>query len=49
MVGEGGHDGLPADFLIGADGTLLACKYGTHVDDQWSLDELLGQVHANRS
>lgn len=33
--------GLPADFLIATDGTVLACKYGAHADDQWSVDELL--------
>ncbi|MEW6324433.1 MAG: peroxiredoxin-like family protein [Nitrospirota bacterium] len=33
--------GLPADFLIGPDGRLLACKYGAHAYDQWSVDELL--------
>jgi peroxiredoxin len=33
--------GLPADFLIGPDGRVLAAKYGTYVDDQWSVDELL--------
>ncbi len=35
------HLGMPADFLIGPDGTVLACKYGTHADDQWSVDEIL--------
>ncbi|MEU1982163.1 peroxiredoxin-like family protein [Nocardia sp. NPDC019395] len=38
---EGGRLGLPADFLIHPDGTVLAAKYGAHVDDQWSVDELL--------
>lgn len=38
---KGGRYGLPADFLIANDGTVLACKYGTHVYDQWSVDELL--------
>ncbi|WBB48573.1 peroxiredoxin-like family protein [Verrucosispora sp. WMMA2044] len=33
--------GLPADFLIGTDGRVLAHKYGRHADDQWSVDELL--------
>lgn len=33
--------GLPADFLIGKDGRVLACKYGSHAYDQWSVDELL--------
>jgi len=35
------HLGLPADFLIAADGEVRARKYGTHADDQWSVDELL--------
>jgi len=35
------HLGLPADFLIGSDGRVLAAKYGSHADDQWSVDELL--------
>lgn len=33
--------GLPADFLVAADGRILACKYGVHAYDQWSVDELL--------
>jgi hypothetical protein len=33
--------GLPADFLVAADGHALACRYGVHADDQWSVDELL--------
>jgi peroxiredoxin len=33
--------GLPADFLIDADGRVRACHYGVHVDDQWSVDEVL--------
>jgi peroxiredoxin len=32
--------GLPADFLIAADGRVLACQYGTHAYDQWSVDDL---------
>ena len=35
------HLGKPADFLIGPDGTIRACKYGVHPDDQWSVDEML--------
>jgi len=33
--------GLPADFLIGPKGELMACKYGAHADDHWSVDEIL--------
>lgn len=36
-----GRLGLPADLLIGPDGRVLAAKYGEHVYDQWSVDELL--------
>jgi peroxiredoxin len=35
------HLGKPADFLIDADGAVRARKYGTHADDQWSVDEIL--------
>lgn len=38
---QGGRLGLPADFLIASDGNLIACKYGSHAYDQWSVDELL--------
>lgn len=38
---EGGRFGLPADFLIAQDGTVLSCHYGTHVFDQWSVDAVL--------
>lgn len=38
---QGGRFGLPADFLIASDGRVLACKYGEHVYDQWSVDEVL--------
>ena len=38
---EGGRFGLPADFLVAPDGRVLASHHGTHVYDQWSVDELL--------
>jgi peroxiredoxin len=38
---RGGRLGLPADFLIAPDGRMIACKYGSHLYDQWSVDELL--------
>ena len=38
---HGGRLGLPADFLIGRDGRVLAAKYGEHAYDQWSVDEIL--------
>jgi len=45
---HGGRIGLPADFLIAPDGTVLAAKYGAHAGDQWSVDELLGLVRDAR-
>jgi hypothetical protein len=41
LAPTGGALGLPADFLIGADGTLLAAHYGRHAYDQWTVDEVL--------
>lgn len=41
---HGGRLGLPADFLIGSDGRVLACNYGVHAYDQWSVDDLLSLV-----
>jgi peroxiredoxin len=38
---EGGVLGLPADFLIGADGKIVAVHYGRYAYDQWSVNELL--------
>ncbi|TDV39708.1 peroxiredoxin-like family protein [Actinophytocola oryzae] len=48
---EGGRFGLPADFLIAPDGRVLASHHGTHVYDQWSVDELLDllPVRENRT
>jgi peroxiredoxin len=40
---------LPADFLLDTDGRVLACKYGAHADDQWSVDELLAIAARHRS
>jgi len=31
----------PADFLIEPGGRVVAAKYGSHIADQWSVDELL--------
>jgi peroxiredoxin len=45
---DGGHLGLPADFLIDTNGTVIAEKRGTHANDQWSVDELLGHARAGR-
>lgn len=45
---HGGRLGLPADFLIAPDGRVVACKYGAHVDDHWSLDDVLAQAAAWR-
>lgn len=43
-TGEGGHLGLPADFLIEPTGRVLDAKYGKHADDQWSVDEILARA-----
>jgi peroxiredoxin len=37
----GGRYGLPADFLIGPGGRVLAVHYGSHAADHWSVDDVL--------
>lgn len=44
---EHGRLGLPADFLIRDDGTVLAAKYGEHIYDQWSVDEILAHAETD--
>lgn len=46
---QGGRLGLPADFLIDADGRIVACRYGEHVYDQWPVDEVLALAAAART
>lgn len=41
---RGSRLGLPADILISPEGRVLASKYGAHVNDQWSADQLLALV-----
>ncbi len=48
-VGEGGHLGLPAEFLVAPDGRILARKYGSHANDQWTVDELLSLARRAKS
>lgn len=42
-LGLGGESmlGLPADFLIDTGGRIVAVHYGSHANDQWSVDDLL--------
>ena len=40
--------GLPAEFLIDADGKLLEVKYGVHAYDQWSVDALLEMARSHK-
>jgi peroxiredoxin len=41
LKGEGGTDGLPADFLIDGAGKVLHAHYGAHANDHWEVDQLL--------
>jgi peroxiredoxin len=38
---ENGILGLPADFLVDAQGRVVAAHYGRHADDHWEVDEVL--------
>ncbi|MBP2367412.1 peroxiredoxin-like family protein [Pseudonocardia parietis] len=46
---DGGSLGLPADFLLAGDGRVLAVHYGRHVDDQWSVDQILRLARENHA
>ncbi|XXX77694.1 hypothetical protein WMF30_02800 [Sorangium sp. So ce134] len=46
--GEGGKDGLPADFLVGPDGALLDVHYGAHAADHWELEQVIALARAIR-
>jgi peroxiredoxin len=48
LIPHGGRLGLPADFLIGRDGRLLAVKYGQHADDHWQVSEVIGLARQHR-
>ncbi len=48
LAGEGSRLGLPADFLLAPNGIILALKYGSHADDQWSVDEVLAIAREQR-
>jgi peroxiredoxin len=41
-VPKGGRYGLPANLLVNGSGRVVASKYGRHIDDVWSVDEVLG-------
>jgi peroxiredoxin len=41
--------GLPADFLIATDGRVIACQYGAHAEDGWSVDELLALARGHKA
>ncbi|PZR08633.1 MAG: hypothetical protein DI536_24325 [Archangium gephyra] len=49
LRGEGGASGLPADFLLDAQGTIVALKYGAHADDAWSVDDVCALARRSRA
>lgn len=48
FVGEGGQQGLPADFLLDAQGVVRAVKYGAHANDQWEVNDVVALAAAAR-
>ena len=41
FVGGTQQTGLPADFLIDRENAIVAAHYGSHANDQWSVDDVL--------
>lgn len=48
LVGASEPNGLPADFLLNAQGVVVQAHYGKHADDQWSVDVLLALARTSR-
>lgn len=48
LAGGSEQAGLPADFLLDANGRIAALKYGAHADDQWSVADVLELVRAEQ-
>lgn len=48
LKGEGGSNGLPADFLIDGKGVVIAAHYGSHADDSWSVDDVIAELGERR-
>jgi peroxiredoxin len=42
FVGGADQTGLPADFLVDRSNLIVAARYGSHANDQWNVDEVLG-------
>lgn len=49
LSSDGASLGLPADFLIDDTGTVVASHYGAHVDDQWSVEQILAAARTHRA
>ncbi|MBZ4395190.1 peroxiredoxin-like family protein [Myxococcus sp. MISCRS1] len=48
FAGEGGAQGLPADFLLDATGRVLALHRGRHADDHWEVEDVLALARTAR-
>ncbi|MRG93387.1 hypothetical protein [Polyangium spumosum] len=46
LAGGGGKNGLPADFLLDAEGRIRALHDGAHADDHWEVDDVITHARA---
>lgn len=44
FVGGSEQTGLPADFLVDGSNIIVAARYGSHANDQWSVDEVIARA-----
>jgi peroxiredoxin len=49
FVGGSDQTGLPADFLVDRNNVIVAAHYGSHANDQWSVDEVLALAAASEA
>lgn len=46
FVGGTDQTGLPADFLLDRNNVIVAAHYGSHANDQWSVDDVIALATA---
>lgn len=44
---DGTFASMPADFLVSADGRIIACRYGAHLGDHLSIDKAIGVAESS--
>lgn len=49
FVGGADQTGLPGDFLIDRNNVIVGARYGSHANDQWSVDDVIELARTTRA